>query len=115
MGRPISDLEKTAGNNFVERGELGMSTGRLRFLLVVVEPGAEPLRETEEVGAMQKLLAVLVLGASLAFASSVAIAGDHRGVEVSASPTEPAGQGYDTGYGTVLQPQHPALGVQFPL
>ena len=63
---------------------------------------------------MQKILAVLVLAVSLAFASSVASAGA-RGVEVSASPTEPAGQGYDTGYGTVVQPQHPALGVQFPL
>ena len=91
-----------------------MSMERLRFFPMEDELGAEPLREAKGVGAMQKLLAVLVLGASLALALSVAFAGG-RGVEVSASPTEPAGQGYDTGYGTVVQPQHPALGVQFPL
>jgi hypothetical protein len=64
---------------------------------------------------MQKLLAVVVLGASLAFASSAAFAGDRGVVEPVSQPTQPAASGYDTGYGTVVQPPHPAWVVQFTL
>jgi hypothetical protein len=62
---------------------------------------------------MQKLLAV-VLGASLAFASSAAFAGD-RGVVEPVSLPQPAASGYDTGYGTVVQPPRPAWVVQVAL
>ncbi len=64
---------------------------------------------------MQKILAVAVLGVSLAFASSPAFAGDRRDVEPVAQATQPAVPGYDTGYSTVVQPSQPALVVQLPL
>jgi hypothetical protein len=64
---------------------------------------------------MQKILAVALLGATLAFASSTAFAGDRRVVEPVAQATQPAVPGYNTGYSTVEQPSLPALQVQFPL
>jgi hypothetical protein len=62
---------------------------------------------------MQKLLAVAVLVAGLAFASGTAYPGDRGGVEPVAQATQPAVPGYDTGYG--VQPSRPAWVVQFPL
>ncbi len=77
--------------------------------------GAKALREITEVGAMLRLLVVAVLGASLAFASSVAFAGNRGVAEVVSQWTQPAVPGYNTGYGTVVQPPSQGLGVQFPL
>ena len=64
---------------------------------------------------MLKLLAVAILGASLVLASSAAFAGDRGVVERVSQLTRPADSGYDTGYGTVVQPPHPVWVVQFPL
>ena len=64
---------------------------------------------------MQKLLAVAVLGASLAFASSAAFADDRGVIEPVAQPIQPAASGYDTGYGTAVEAPHPVWLVQFPL
>jgi len=64
---------------------------------------------------MQKILAVAVLGVSLAFASSTAFAGDRMVVEPVAQATQLAVPGYNTGYSTVEQPSQPSLVVQFPL
>ena len=77
--------------------------------------GAESFRESKGVIVMQKILAVAVLGATLAFASGTAFAGDRRVVQPVAQATQPGVPGYNTGYSTVEQPSGPALQVQFPL
>jgi hypothetical protein len=64
---------------------------------------------------MQKIMAVAVLGVSLAFALSTALAGGGRIVEPVAQATQPAVPGYNTGFSTVEQPSSPALDVQIPL
>ena len=89
--------------------------GRLGLLMVVGKIGAKPFQESIEVSVMQKILAVAVLGVSLAFASSTAFAGDRMVVEPVAQATQPAIPGYATGYSTVEQPSQPSLVVQFPL
>ena len=83
--------------------------------MVVGKIGAESFQESKEVSVMQKILAVAVLGVSLAFASSTAFAGDRRVVEPVAQATQPAVPGYDAGHRSVDQPSRPALEVQFPL
>ncbi|HET9001211.1 MAG TPA: hypothetical protein VFP86_16355 [bacterium] len=67
-----------------------MPTDRLGFVVMVDKIGAEALQESNEVSAMQKLLAVAVLGASLAFASGAAFAEDRGVVEPVSQPTQPA-------------------------
>jgi hypothetical protein len=92
-----------------------MSMARLGFSRVEGKIGVGPLQETEEVSAMQKVLAVMVLGVSLEFTSSTAFAGDRGVVEPVAQATQAVMPGYDTGYSTVVQPSQPTLVVQFPL
>ena len=92
-----------------------MSMGRLGFIGIEDKIGASPLRETEEVSAVKKMLAVALLGVTLAFVSSVAFAGDRGVVEQVAQVTQPDVPGYNTGYGTTLPPSQPAWSVRFPL
>ncbi len=56
-------------------GRVGNVFGRLGCFVVVGNVGAEPFQESKEVSVMQKILAVAMLGVSLAFASSTAFAG----------------------------------------
>jgi len=58
--------------------------------MTVDKIGAESLQENREVGTMLKLLAVAVLGASLAFASSAAFADDRGVVEPVSQTNQPA-------------------------
>jgi hypothetical protein len=67
-----------------------MPTGRLGFVVVVDKFGTESVQESKEVSAMRKLLAVVVVGASLAFASTAAFAEDRGVVEPVSQPSQPA-------------------------
>jgi hypothetical protein len=83
-------LNVTQCNNIVGMIRIGNVCGKTGVDVIVAKIGTEPLLDTREVSPMRKVLAVAVLGASLALASSAAFADERGVVEPVSQPTQQA-------------------------